>query len=169
MVNEPDWKLEQDDFSIAWTGSMNGDQTLTNLILVYIDAEDGVERTIEAPVLSEIERLGLHERLVRARQPMTTTEAATLADKAATVLGGLPPWRATGTLWADRMIAHRSGERRPATKIKVGDTLTVTPTSQPGPLTVFAADVTGDGRVVEIIASDHDLGERIEIEKRLEF
>lgn len=110
MVDEPDWSLEKDDV-IEWTGSMSGDEAFTNLILVCIDAEDGSKRTAEASV--SFKRLGLLERLVRAREPMTASGATSLAKEAANVLGGVPTWRGVGTLWADRPIAHRSGERRP--------------------------------------------------------
>lgn len=93
---------------------------------------------------------------------MTASEATSLAKEAANVLGGVPPWRGVGTLWADRPIAHRSDERRMAGTIRVGDTLRVAASSlNRGPLTVFAADIRGEGRVIEIIASDHGLAARI--------
>jgi hypothetical protein len=159
----PTWQLKQGDW-VEWRGLDSMDGTFTVLHVVFTDSESGERRTASA-THKGTEKYGVFERLVRARRPMTMEEAQAIADEATEQLGGGSPGRYWATVRDDRSVLHETGEQRPVTEIRQGDTLTIE--HAPGQLEVFDLTHDRDAGTILLQLSDGPMSHRADAELKL--
>ncbi|HTU79992.1 MAG TPA: hypothetical protein VMF09_14655 [Solirubrobacteraceae bacterium] len=160
-----DWRLTNEDL-LGGEGISSGDEAFTRIYIRYADPVTGEESVVHAE--KNVENLPLLERIVPRQPPgapLTKADAQELADEAAAVLAGIPISRYWVRIEADRPLAYRDGNMRPARLIQPRDSVAMS--LHPGEVFyVFDVTAEADGTMAVSLA-DVDLDERLDVEVKL--
>jgi hypothetical protein len=161
-----DWTINRSDGVNVEPGSGLSREWLCNkLCLRSIDPETGQEIVVEAENHTEGEQLRDCVRPEGGTPPIRTrAEAQALANEAVEVLSTAVILYAF-TLRLDQLLAHASGESRPAAEIAEGDNVALE--HAPQPLYVATTTKNADAGTVYVVAGDKNHRRRLAIEMRL--
>jgi hypothetical protein len=152
-----DWRLTNEDW--LGEGISSGDEAFTRIYIRYADPVTGEEGVVHAE--KKVDNFPLLERIVPRQPPgasLTKAEAQQLADEAAAVLAGPPISRYWARIEADRPLAYRDGNTRPARLIQPRDSVAIS--LHPGEV-FYVFDVTSEAdgtRVVSLAGRQREHG-----------